>query len=158
MGLDVSHDCWSGSYNTFHEFRKELFNLVQAEYSDALSNSDYAQDLQLNAPDFLDFLNFVVDCNCLDFYWNITMEFDNSIEHDAVFILLNHSDCDGIICLADAVILLPRLEQLQSFFNSYSGISFMTTKFTPDCFNSLLTDWITGIAQAIENKETIRFY
>lgn len=84
MGLDVSHDCWSGAYSRFHRYRTYLASLVGMDYNlmDGLRD-----DRQKGLP------------------WP-----DDSEE--ALCILLNHSDCDGDIVHKDCLPLANRLKEL----------------------------------------------
>lgn len=76
MGLDVTHDCWHGSYGTFMEWRRALTNAAGLPPLEAIWQA------KMNDPT------------------------------DPLFILLNHSDCDGMIAAKDCAPLARRLQEL----------------------------------------------
>ena len=93
MGLDVSHGCWSASYSAFTRFRNELW--LAAGYK--LREEGYH-----NTPD-IDW-SVITDEN-IHGRWA-------TMPDDPLYILVIHSDCDGIIPVEYCEPLAARLRQL----------------------------------------------
>jgi len=103
MGLDMSHDCWSGPYSAFHRFRKKICEV--AGYGDLNEREGFVMDKP-----------------------GIPWPTD-----DPLVIFLSHSDCDGEIAAADCgpiadciEALLPSLERAGSgggYIWSYAGLA-----------------------------------
>ena len=70
MGLDTSHDCWHGSYGGFNDYREAL--------ADA-AGYDLEKLWGLDWPDGSEAGKWPV------------------LPHDPLVVLLQHSDCDGVI-------------------------------------------------------------
>lgn len=84
MGLDTSYDCWHGPYSSFGRFREEIAK---------------AAGIDLNA-----MTGFKRD-NTPGIKWE-------TLQPDAIHVLLNHSDCDGQIDWQDTKPLADRLYEL----------------------------------------------
>jgi len=93
MGLDVSHDCFSGAYSAFNRWRNELARV--AEY--AFANYD-----GIEAPS-IDW-GHISEKNIMG-YWK-------KLPDDPLVILIAHSDCEGIIQHSHARALANRLSEL----------------------------------------------
>ena len=103
MGLDTTHECWHGAYSAFHHWRCKLaecakvpLELMSGFYDkpDPYVTRDSAAKLWVDRIDA----------------W-LPLEWD-SLRPDPIHILLNHSDCDGIIAAADCEPLALRLREL----------------------------------------------
>lgn len=87
MGLDTTHDCWHGPYSVFMRWRVEIAKAVGIEdLNDWWSESDFPPETMQGI-------------------WS-------KYPDDPIVILLNHSDCDGIIPVEHCSALADRLEQL----------------------------------------------
>jgi len=121
MGLDTSHDCWSGGYGAFMTWREAIakaagyppLRLMQGFYKPR-----YAFKLQFDSPFFGTVEQDVYIKQLLrSVAGKLPIEWDY-YSQDVLTSLLSHSDCDGIlecdICsdLAGRLDeLLPKLEQ-----------------------------------------------
>lgn len=94
MGLDVSHDCFSGAYSSFTRWRNEL--------TKAAGLKTVPTPYGFEALD-IDWERFTED--------NLEGIWENPPD-DPLLILLIHSDCDGIIPHEYCEHLANRLEQL----------------------------------------------
>jgi hypothetical protein len=95
MGLDVSHDCWSGSYGRFGSFREALAKAINLDLD---RMKGFERGFIPNSVSFI-----------LDKKNSISWE---EIPHDDLHILINHSDCDGIIEHKDCLRLAHRLKEV----------------------------------------------
>lgn len=86
MGLDTTHDCWSGGYGRFNAFRREVAKTVGMDLDKMEGFSDLPGAIK----------------------WD-------SIEYDPLHELLNHSDCDGMIESGKCVPLAKRLQEITKF-------------------------------------------
>lgn len=110
MGLNVSHGCWSGSYGGFGRFREALATaaniplpLMYGHYQDALdfvnaNGSPIARKIAA----------------CIPIQWH-------TLTPDPIHVLLNHSDCDGIIEHKDLLSLAIRLDMLAVMMRESDG-------------------------------------
>lgn len=95
MGLDVSHDCWSGAYSAFRRFRDavaEAANWPMEE--DEFGHPHYIlprKELTLD---------------------NYQGDWDRVPGDDPLIIFLAHSDCDGVIHPQHAMHLARRLREI----------------------------------------------
>jgi hypothetical protein len=102
LGLDVSHDCWSGSYSRFSAWRDELARLAGYRFRSP-TEADKKQFL------FRDY----VDLNWEDIPMaRLQGDWEDEVPDDALLYLIVHSDCDGVIYPEHAGPLADRLEQL----------------------------------------------
>jgi hypothetical protein len=85
MGLDTTHDCWHGSYGSFHRFRTALAQAAGLPPLDTMAGFTRSG---LPGRSWAEF------------------------EHDALVVLLNHEDCDGEIACSDCARLADRLDEL----------------------------------------------
>ena len=92
MGLDVTHDCWHGSYSAFHRFRAELWDLAHP-------NRKGEWDKVTEGEEFLEFSRHKPAAEPLDY-------------------LLYHSDCDGDLKRYMLVPLAERLDTVAPFLST----------------------------------------
>lgn len=95
MGLDTSHDCWSGGYISFNHFRTELCK--------AAFGIDYR-----NMEGFM-------------LAEKPTTPWSALPADDVLTAFLAHSDCDGAIPHAECLALAIRLEELAPKLPTYGG-------------------------------------
>lgn len=111
MGLDVSHDCWHGAYSAFGRWRKELahaaelppLELMEGFYSEDNPGAVLFMAIKYSTPLITEGL--IALHNQLPIKWEC-------LKPDPLYVLLNHSDCDGEISPEDAGPLADRLEGL----------------------------------------------
>lgn len=107
MGLDVTHDCWHGPYSAFHRFRAALAKaaglpplaLMDGFYGGSLID-DFEWQLSRDVRDSL-----ARKTEGLPIRWSC-------LRRDPLHVLLNHSDCDGVLPVRSLIPLAKRLEEL----------------------------------------------
>lgn len=106
MGLDVSHDCWSGAYSGFSRFRDKLATVAGYEFIEDVARGGRTMVA-------LDYGSWP-DAN---YYDPPIIPFRADGTPDPLLLLLMHSDCEGRIraehvgALADRLTaLLPDIE------------------------------------------------
>lgn len=95
MGLDTTHDAFSGAYSSFNRFRKAVAQAVGASYP---PHDKGATDGDGN----------LLDPNM----WYIETEEYNEESHPGLFAFLSHSDCDGDFSPEECVQVANDLEPL----------------------------------------------
>lgn len=129
MGLDTSHDCWSGPYSAFQRWRNTL--AVAAGYK--LAEGEYG-------------------VKTVDLLWdmiedkNYQGEWDSPPGDDPLLYLLVHSDCDGVIHPEHGVHIAARLEQLLPKLDGDEWATGRTRQF------------IDGLKAAAKAGEDVGFY
>ena len=88
MGLDVSHDCWHGPYSAFMRFRSQIA-------------------MRFGIPDL----------SRIEGFGGVT-PWPESIKENPIFVLLDHSDCDGVIEHKDCLPLAERLDAIAPLLES----------------------------------------
>lgn len=104
MGLDVSHDCWHGSYHLFDAFRQRLKQAAAVYYFRRLAGSEPEPKDANERAAYRDRLR--------QRYADQAETFRAEYAQDALAVLIVHSDCDGSIAWADEERLAARLEEL----------------------------------------------
>lgn len=130
MGLDTSHDCWSGSYSAFDRWRNALAKvakiplaLMDGHYDGALPDSHEVH---------------------LPISWD-------SLRPDPLHVLLNHSDCAGSLLAVDCPLIADRLEEL---LPSLAELD----KDPPGWFVKATKRFINGLRAAAAAGEDVEFY
>jgi len=153
MGLDISHDCWSGSYSAFYRYRMMLATQagIPLKVMDGFYPEFDAEPLPENMPlidqlqkllpqlsmhEMVQLLKKLGPNPTLPLSWSL-------FKPNPLIILLNHSDCDGHIALRYLTPLRNRLIQMQPTI--------------PEDWKRANQDFIDGLAQAIAAKEPIHF-
>lgn len=85
MGLDVSHDCWSGAYSFFAEWRSAIFDVAYG--GGPRKVYDYLDEVKA---------------------WTE----DDARRTDPLMVLLMHSDCDGSIAHEHTMPIACRLRDV----------------------------------------------
>jgi hypothetical protein len=108
MGLDVSHDCWHGSYGSFNIFRVEIakavgipLELMEGFYESSRIDRLITSKSTLSDAEYIE----MYVTRWLPIKWEI-------LKPDPLHILLNHSDCDGTIEIDDQIFIAERLEAI----------------------------------------------
>lgn len=106
MGLDVSHDCWSGAYSAFSRWRNELAAVADYEFIEDTAHGGRKMVA-------LDYGGWPEE----NYYDPPVIPVRADGTPDPLLLLLMHSDCEGKIraehvgALADRLTeLLPKLE------------------------------------------------
>lgn len=103
MGLDCSHDCWSGAYSRFGRWRDELARAAGYRFREPTANEKRDYLALYPAPD-LNWEQIPPE--------RFQGEWGGDVPDDALLYLIVHSDCDGVLHPAQAGPLADRLEQL----------------------------------------------
>ena len=113
MGLDTSHGCWHGAYTAFSRWRDELARVagmpplwMMEGYFDPNSLCGTMITLKHASPKHWEIL-----CKDLPISWDC-------LKRDVLYVLLHHSDCDGIIESYLCAPLADRLEELMPLLPS----------------------------------------
>jgi len=117
MGLDTSHDCWSGPYSMFMRWRTWLAKQIGLPLG--LMRGFYEWEWEDNDLDFSRHYNSIVnaDRECGRMYWKTLCGMEGlgkpirwpSEEQEPLVLLLHHSDCDGRLRWFDCKRLAIRL-------------------------------------------------
>jgi len=165
MGLDTSHDCFHGPYSQFTRWRCWLAEQIGfplmlmdgfCEFSISKIDRDVDETLKL-----LPWttggcaIRAVVNAarGVLPIKWEV-------LTNDPVYILINHSDCDGEIRWEDCAEIAKRLTEIADKFNGvdlehkapgvergiYDGMVPATRRFA------------TGLMRAYEEKKNVEFH
>ena len=131
MGLDVSHDAFSGAYSAFNRFRQSVAQAMSGSFP------PHIRSLQLDDDSW---------------YWDKKVYSKGT--HPGLFELMSHSDCDGSIspqmCIAVAnelEALLPKLEEMATngHLSKYDNMAGVARQF------------IKGCREAAEANENLEF-
>lgn len=96
MGLDTTHDCFHGAYSSFGRFRKSLAKAINLELDNMCG---FGKTPDPNS------VNFILDKKPEVIFWE-------DIPYDDLHILINHSDCDGVIEHKDCLKLADRMKEI----------------------------------------------
>jgi len=112
MGLDVSHDCWSGAYSSFNRFREELWDASDRDINvyGHWSDEDLIGRRKGPGPLFED--------QC-EGHAGTRLFCEAHPAKDPLDYLLNHSDCDGEIPVWQLIPLAERLEKIAPSMPAY---------------------------------------
>lgn len=122
MGLDTSHDCWHGPYSSFHAFRQAI----------AKAAGIPVDDDGWDVPDEYDSDAYLYGRNGRE---------TDALPGDVIWVLLAHSDCDGVIPPKHCEALADRLAALEM----------------PDEHKEDLDNFIAGLRDAAENWQAVEF-
>lgn len=119
MGLDVTYDCWSGSYGAFNVFREEIaraanipLNLMEGYYKD--------DRVSLLLKDLKDVPLYVTESLEMNITSWLPIKWE-TLRPDPLLVLLNHSDCDGIIEVEHLLPLADRLDEITPLLPGADG-------------------------------------
>ena len=129
MGLDTSHNCWHGAYSAFARFRARLAQSIGMD----LSSMRVFE--QFGASEFGEELP--------------------SNEKEPLCILLNHSDCDGVIEHKDTLPLANRLKEILVLEQSKAVSS---DDFENNRYLERIQQFIDGLMDAHNNNEDVDFH
>lgn len=104
MGLDVSHNAWSGAYSAFSRWRDALAKA--AGYTLATLEGDYRETILID-------WGHVVEKN----YYG---DWDTP-PTDPLILLIAHSDCEGQIKVEHLAALADRLDELAPLLEGQDG-------------------------------------
>lgn len=149
MGLDTSHDCWSGAYSSFMRWREKLMEVAGLpplmfmegffRKADAYDPIHWARK-GLGSED--GFNNYYA---CLPIKWE-------ALKPDPLHILLNHSDCDGEIRWEDAEPIAKRLEEIADLMPAGEGGGHIGN------WKEKTLQFAKGLRAAAQAKENVEFH
>lgn len=110
MGLDISHDAWRGAYSAFALWRETLAQVADLPPL-SLMEGFYSPDNYRN-PFYCFGCHKLSDGYAVEsIIKSLPIKWD-SLKPDVLFVLLDHSDCDGEIEVQFLKPLADRLEEL----------------------------------------------
>lgn len=127
MGLDTTHDCFHGSYSGFHEFRCALARVIGIDLERMVGFQRPSRDPEPDA-----------------FTWE-------GLPPDPLHVLLNHSDCDGVIGREHQLPLAARLEEVAEKIEDAQGYH------DPGYHRKRALKFAAGLRQAHAANETVEF-
>ena len=132
MGLNTSHGCWDGAYSVFMQFRQRL--AFAAGIPLAIMRGFYSGG------------ETVADCGRR---WPLPVLEWESLKPRPLHILLNHSDCEGEIAVAD---LIPLADDMESVLPLLSD--------SPEGRDTRddAEKFIAGLRRAAEANEPVDFH
>jgi len=134
MGLDTTHGCWGGPYGAFARFRIRVAHAV----GEPTTNESDIRELDLWYRDeFADSKGLMGD-------W------PENEPADPIYVLLCHSDCEGVIEHRHTLPLAVRLEGICE--SLVSGVS------AADMFADDLEQFAAGLRKAHEAGEDVGFF
>lgn len=159
MGLDVSHDCWHGSYSTFMKWRCVLAKasgLPPLELMEGFYHfTDITTDEVIKAVTALGFnnghewasklLQALYRPHNLPIRWEC-------LKPSPLHSLLNHSDCDGTIPASECYGIADALEALLPVIEDEPGAG------QKDYWREKTMAFIAGLRLAAANGEDVGFH
>jgi hypothetical protein len=143
MGLDISHDAYSGSYCTFNDLR----HWIAKQINIPLSFMEYYYDdktyQNLKEYNGENHYRVKLSIDSLPIKWS-------SLKYNPLNVLLKHSDCDGTISYLNCGKIVIELDKI---IENLSTIEKDNYKFYYD----LLIQLRNGLNEAYINKETLKF-
>lgn len=123
MGLDTTHNCWHGAYTAFHRWRVEIARVagINLEAMEGFVH-EYQQGTK----------------------WE-------TLKPDVLYVLLNHSDCDGYISWRYTKKLADRLTELLPLLEGDGGGHIGSYKEKTQIF-------IDGLLAAYKAHERVEFH
>ena len=132
MGLATSHNCWSGSYSSFSEWRRKISEV--SGFGDMMEYDSFSQPHENP---------------------NLMIVGTRVWPDDPIASLLSHSDCDGSIPWIDCVKMADELEKLLPALER----SDRTVLASLDYGNVAKTEqFIKGLRLAHSLKEDVEFH
>lgn len=150
MGLDVSHDCWSGAYSAFSRWRERVAQA--AGYGIRKFTREEADAAGAG---------WLVHIDTVDIEWgpytedNIMGIWDETPD-DPLLVLIVHSDCEGHIYPAQQLALADRLEGLRDHpFLAGTTHGHLNRQ---GGYRGVIDQFVTGLRDAHSRGERVRFY
>lgn len=105
MGLDVSHDAFSGAYSAFNSLRQEIARTTGGSYPPhVLLNADGSYALDARGD-----IQWDCSMDATQWYWG---DGYSKASHPGLYAFFSHSDCDGKITPAMCVKVADELERV----------------------------------------------
>lgn len=149
MGLDTSHDCWHGSYGSFNRWRNWLAQRIGLP----LQCMETFCGPRYGPPKWTAKLEYE-EIEYKGIPWSL-------LKPDPLYILLNHSDCDGIIPLENLPALEQRLREIIETTPKEEDIIGPDTAANYACHDSMIAAtkrFADGCLKAIEAGEDVDFH
>jgi hypothetical protein len=123
MGLDTTHNAWHGPYSSFNDFRRAILKAY-------------------NGTDLFEYAGYEMRCKKDLQKQSSGLALEN-IDDDGIYILMNHSDCDGEIRWVDCKLVADSLRSLAGKIDGY--------------YLTKLAEFIKGCDLAHSKKEDLLF-
>jgi hypothetical protein len=149
MGLDVSHDCWSGAYSAFHRWRTAIARCVGIDLEQmqgfAKEETKALVDhyRKIGSPPAL-VEAYAKMANSVQMPWDEVMD---PLKH-----LLHHSDCDGSIATELCAPIADRLEAILPLLPEGEGGGHIGN------WRGTTQRFIDGLRLAAERGEDVEFH
>lgn len=142
MGLDTSHDCFSGAYSAFGRWRDAVAEAAGYTVRKVDWGQGYLQETIL-----IDWGH--ITNGALHGDWEATPD-------DPLIVLIAHSDCEGVIKPEQARPLADRLEALLPALDAKGeGVGHIAAR---GGFGGVTRRFIHGLRAAAEANENVEFY
>ena len=148
MGLDISHDCWSGAYSAFHRWRKEIAKAggIPLEAMEGFFGGHIEDCINVVADRIT--LGRAIQRFAED---NLPVKWE-SLRPDILHVLLNHSDCGGKIEHKNCEPLADRLEKILPRLPEGDGGGHIGN------WRAKTQTFIDGLRRAHDAGEDVEFY
>lgn len=153
MGLDITHETWHGSYSSFHRWRQEIakvaglppLEMMEGFYEDNGSESPFCLlDYRFPNGDKLEMSHIRKWRQQLPIKWQC-------LRPNALYILLQHSDCDGYINWRDCKKIALELTKLLDKLSDEEVGGHIGN------YKTKTTIFIDGLLRAYDKKERLIF-
>jgi len=166
MGLDVSHDCWSGSYSTFNDYRAVIaacigidlwkmdgffaFNIIKSQLRNLGHGAAPGKPTKIKPNKIRPTRLGIKPTSAKPIPWD-------AIPPHPLNRFLNHSDCDGIFKWQECRELAQALEDLLPLLKSIDETSAPKWGMDNSYYQARTEEWIKGLRQAARLKEDVEF-
>jgi hypothetical protein len=151
MGLDTSHDCWSGPYSAFMRWRHNIAKVAGFPPIDIMEG--------FYKPEILPLSGIYKEDSLIREYLQrgeLPLKWENQLGDTRLIPLLTHSDCDGEISPEDCKIILAGLEELLPKLSNENSKSDNPRADYDGTYNATVR-FISGLKDAISKNEPVIF-
>lgn len=132
MGLSVSHDCWCGSCSGFGVWRRAIAHAAGYPPLEFMEG-------------YYDERSGLINCHATGVMYRLPIPWDQ-FQGDPLTLLLNHSDCDGVIKWQYGNLIANRLSDVLQFIYDVHRDEVDNT-----------ANFIKGLRDAHEKMEDVEF-
>jgi hypothetical protein len=115
MGLDCSHDAFSGAYGAFNRFRQSIAFVMKGSFPPHFKRNEDFTVIMHNES-----VMYNTEMDGKHWYWD-----DKYSEkmYPGIFVLMQHSDCDDNIAPEDCLLIANELEKFLPALQKLKGAS-----------------------------------
>jgi len=151
MGLDTTHDCWSGAYSAFHRWREMLAEVAGLPPLELMDGFYVHLNEQGGLPTLYHGIGTRSCENLQRLDSRLPIRWD-ALKPDPLHILLSHSDCDGEINWKDAEAIADRLDVLSKKMPAGDGGGHIGN------WRDKTEQFAKGLRIAAKAKENVEFH